>query len=186
MTDEFSPGPVVGPPHVVQFYADEDMFLTTWSDFIGLAVSNGSSALVVATKKHNAILLRKLRKAGIDVKRAVREKRYRALDAMKFLARFRKDTALDHDSFERAVIPILSEMAAVSGENLVVFGEMVDILVAQGLPEAAIELEQLWNGLLASHSFTLRCGYRIDRFPMSERLHWVQKIWAEHSCASFG
>src|SRR5689334_10963552 len=139
MKDEFSPGPIAGPPHVVQFYADEDMFLTTWSDFIGLAVSNGSSALVVATKKHNAILFRKLRKAGIDVKGAMRERRYRALDAMKVLARFRKDAALDHDSFERAVTPILSEMTALSGENVVVFGEMVDILVAQGFPEAAIE-----------------------------------------------
>ena len=47
---------------------------------------------------------------------------------------------------------------------IVVFGEMVAILWAEGKHEAAIKLEGLWNDLAETHSFTLRCAYPMTGF----------------------
>jgi hypothetical protein len=41
---------------------------------------------------------------------------------------------------------------------------MVDLLTARGEPEAAAQLEELWNQLTKTRRFSLLCGYRLDVF----------------------
>jgi len=61
------------------------------------------------------------------------------------------------------------------------FGEMVALLWAEGKHEAAICLEQLWNDLARTHSFTLRCGYPMAGFSEEGDAELIQKVCAEHS-----
>jgi hypothetical protein len=50
-------------------------------------------------------------------------------------------------------------MAESKQKRVMAFGEMVALLCAQGRPGAALRLEWMWNELLKTHNFLLRCGY---------------------------
>ena len=53
-------------------------------------------------------------------------------------------------------------MAVASKQGrIAVFGELVALLWADGKPPEAIRVEQLWNDLAKSHSFSLLCAYPI-------------------------
>jgi PAS domain S-box-containing protein len=54
-------------------------------------------------------------------------------------------------------------------------------LWAEGNPEAAIRLEELWNHLARTHSFSLRCAYPITNFNRDEDGEPFLKICAAHS-----
>ena len=53
-----------------------------------------------------------------------------------------------------------------AGRRLRAFGEMVALLAADGMADAAVRLEELWNRLAATHHFSLLCAY-----PTSLGLH---------------
>lgn len=61
------------------------------------------------------------------------------------------------------------------------FGEMVAILWAESNREGAIELEQLWNGLVSTHNFSLRCAYPVNIFSSETRPELFRQMCAEHS-----
>ncbi len=50
--------------------------------------------------------------------------------------------------------------AGAPGRSLHGFGEMVNCLCSDGLPDAAIELEWLWNSLMSQHDMNMLCAYR--------------------------
>jgi PAS domain S-box-containing protein len=58
---------------------------------------------------------------------------------------------------------------------------MVALLWAEGKPEAAIRLEQLWNELARVHSFHLHCAYPISYFHDERHAELIEKVCAEHS-----
>jgi PAS domain S-box-containing protein len=58
---------------------------------------------------------------------------------------------------------------------------MVALLWAEGKPQAAIRLEQLWNELSKVQSFSLRCAYPISGFPRETHGKPFLEICAEHS-----
>src|SRR5260370_12742155 len=78
---------------------------------------------------------------------------------------------------------IMELAAAVTGKHLGVaaFGEMVALLWAEGKPDAAIRLEQLWNELGRTHSFHLHCAYPLDFFPQEPDRQAVRQICPDHS-----
>jgi signal transduction histidine kinase len=58
---------------------------------------------------------------------------------------------------------------------------MVALLWAEGKPEAAIRLEELWNDLARTHSFSLRCAYPMSGFCREEHGDLLLKICDQHS-----
>ncbi len=54
-------------------------------------------------------------------------------------------------------------MSAGSG-RVRVFGEMVELLLRDDNPEAAILLEELWNDSVRRHPITLLCAYLMGSF----------------------
>ena len=58
---------------------------------------------------------------------------------------------------------------------------MVALLWAEGKPEAAIRLEELWNDLARTYSFSLRCAYPITNFNRDEDGEPFLRICAAHS-----
>src|SRR5258708_2869358 len=73
--------------------------------------------------------------------------------------------------------------AAAEGKNprVAAFGEMVALLWAEGNPDSAVKLEQLWNDLARTHSFSLRCAYPITGFCDETHAEPFLKICSEHS-----
>jgi hypothetical protein len=54
-------------------------------------------------------------------------------------------------------------------------------LWAEGKPDAAIRLEQLWDQIGTTFAVDILCGYALSSFHGKEDEHVFQSICAEHS-----
>jgi PAS domain S-box-containing protein len=170
--------------HVVQFYSEDQSLIDGLSRFVGTALGAGDSAIVIATKAHRESLTHKLKARGLDTQAASRQGRFFLLDAAETLLQFTVDGQLDPSRFTELIGGLVARAKAASeggNSRVVAFGEMVSLLWAQRKPEAAIELEKLWNELAKTHSFSLRCAYPIGSFGREEDTEQFLKICAEHS-----
>jgi PAS domain S-box-containing protein len=170
--------------HVVRFYEKDSCLVQEWSLLVGTALVNGDAAIVVATETHHNALARELKARGLEVARALAEGRYVPLDASQTLSRFMAGEVPDPQRFAE-VIGGTIERARSAGKSdqprVLIFGEMVALLWADGRHEAAIRLEELWNDLATKHSFSLRCAYPISGFYNHEDIKPFMRICAEHS-----
>lgn len=170
--------------HVVQFYGEDGFLLDGLSRFVGSALGAGDAAIVIATKAHEQGLAQRLKAHGLDITSAVYQGRYVSLDAAETLSKFMLNAWPDAARFTDYVGGIIARAtAAAKGERarVAAFGEMVALLWADGKPDAAIRLEQLWNELAQTHSFYLHCAYPISGFYREGHGEPIQKICAEHS-----
>ena len=76
----------------------------------------------------------------------------------KVYARRLRGDRLDRHQFHQAFNTLIRQVSS-RGEPVCIYGEMVNLLVERQLPEAALELEELWNELSRHHTFTLYSGY---------------------------
>ncbi len=172
------------PGHSVQFYADDSFLLEGLGQFVGATLVAGDAAVVMATRAHREGLAERLRERGLDLRLAAKQGRYLSLDAAETLSKFMMNGWPDAARFSRVIGNVITQLAAaVPGKHLGVaaFGEMVALLWAEGKPDAAIRLEQLWNELGRTHSFHLHCAYLLDFFPQEPDRQAVRQICAEHS-----
>jgi PAS domain S-box-containing protein len=170
--------------HSVQFYSEDTFLLEGLGRFIGTALHHGSSAVVIATQAHNENLSAKLKDLGIDVAAAIGEGRLQIFEAGEVLSRFETNGQIDAIRFFDIVGGVISKASAASRDEnrqVVAFGEMVALLWAEGKSEAAIQLEQLWNRLAKTHSFSLHCAYPMQGFCQEQNANGLLKICSEHS-----
>jgi hypothetical protein len=64
----------------------------------------------------------------------------------------------DRADFDRVIGGLIARVCA-AGRPVRAYGEMVALLWDDGLVNAAVQLEELWNQLGRRHSFSLFCGY---------------------------
>src|ERR1700680_3062920 len=146
--------------HVVQFYMDDEALLDSLSSFIGGALGAGQAAVVLATQAHRDGLAQRLKRRGLDTATAIQNGRYNPLDAAEILSKVAPSGSPDLARFAEVIGKILAQAqnaAEVKESGIAVFGEMVTLLLMGGNTAAAIQLEQFWNQLAATHSFSLRC-----------------------------
>jgi excisionase family DNA binding protein len=144
--------------HVVQFFESDAFLIDRVSDFVGSSLRHGGAGVVIATGEHLAGIEAGLRASGLDLDAAAASQRYVALDAAETLAGLMIDGAPHRQRFHRSVGRLVAE-AGAGGRRVRAFGEMVALLAADGQYDATIRLEELWNELQRSHSFSLMCGY---------------------------
>ena len=170
--------------HVVQFYTEDAVLLSAISRFIGTALGAGDAAVVIATRAHRDGLSQRLKERGFDVAGAVRLGRLIVVDAAETLSRFMRDGWPDTERFASVIGDFFDQIRAVTGTDrprVAAFGEMVALLWAEGNSEAAIRLEELWNDLARTHSFSLHCAYPITNFNRDEDGEAFLKICSAHS-----
>ncbi|HWL64817.1 MAG TPA: MEDS domain-containing protein [Actinomycetota bacterium] len=148
--------------HFVEFYDSDRSVVDSARTFISMGLSEGESALVVASSGHRKAIEREL-EATVDLARARSKGLYSSFDAKETLALFMREGRPDPVQFERVVEKLLAR-AMEGGRKVRVFGEMVAILWGQGNVAAAIELEELWNRVLQASPFRLFCAYPMDVF----------------------
>ena len=170
--------------HTVQFYKEDGFLVNEISRFIGTALGAGDAAVVIATEDHREGLLQRLNSKGLNTALAIKQGRFALLDAAETLAKFMRDGRPDPSDFAdvlgRAITQI-RENAGGPERPVAAFGEMVALLWAEGNGAAAIQLEQLWNDLAKTHSFSLRCAYPIGGFDGHDDGARFLTICAEHS-----
>ena len=169
--------------HIVQFYEDDAYLVEAVSRFVGAALAVGDAGVVIATKAHRLAIDGLLRARGVDLAKVVNQGRFFALDAKETLSRFLINGQPDANRFKKIIGKVLDQAAsAVAGERsrIAAFGEMVNLLWANGQYEAALRLEQLWNELSLTHSFSLLCAYPISGFGSRKDSEAFLKICGEH------
>lgn len=170
--------------HVVQLYTDENFLIDVLSRFIGGALAVGDAAVVIATAPHQTQLEERLCAGGLDIFKATSEGRYITLDANQTLVKFMVDGAVDEDRFKAIIGDVLNRAERViHGKDcrIAVFGELVALLWADGKTEEAIRVEQFWNDLANSHSFSLLCAYPIAAFDNDRHIEPFLKMCSQHS-----
>jgi anti-sigma regulatory factor (Ser/Thr protein kinase) len=153
MAVEVQPG-----AHVVHFYDHDSELAEVVGRHLADGLASGDVALVIATDPHRRAFEDVMSDAGIDVAGAVRDGALVLLDASATLACFMRDGSPEPVAFDE-VVGTLVRRAAETGRRVRAYGEMVALLWDKGLVNAAMELEELWNGLADQVSFSLLCAY---------------------------
>jgi len=163
--------------HEVQFYSDGASFLVELTRFVEASLEAGSTVIVVATELHRKNLLQGLQARGVDTTPAEEQERLFLLDAAEVLSTFMENGGPNRERFLSTIAPLI-RCAEIKHQKVVLFGEMVALLCAEGRMKAAIELERLGNELVQTHPVYIRCAY-----PMTDELvgEPYAAICAEHS-----
>jgi PAS domain S-box-containing protein len=162
--------------HLVQLYESDTFLLDQLTEFIGAGLQNGEAGIVIATPAHRSSLARRLQERS----GSLRPDHYIALDAAETLSRFMVDDWPDERRFT-ATIEDLLRRARNGGRPVRAFGEMVALLWEEGKQEAALRLEELWDGLIQAHSFSLLCAYPMQSFGRKEHAHSFLQVCNAHS-----
>jgi hypothetical protein len=149
----------------VQVYAELDELAESVAAYLATGFAAGEPAVVVATAEHHETFVRALAGTGWDAGLLRDAGLLLTLDAEETLASLYEDGRLSAAVFERVIGGVIDTTAERFPElRIRAFGEMVDLLTARGEPDAAAELEGLWNHLMKTRRFSLLCGYRLDVF----------------------
>jgi signal transduction histidine kinase len=170
--------------HSVQFYEDDAFLLGGLSRFVGSALGAGDAAIIIATEAHRDELVGRLIDLGLDTTLGMKQGRFVVLDAAETLAQFMQGGHPSPDRFFTLIGGVIERAsAAANGDHprVAAFGEMVALLVEDGKPEAALELEQLWNVLAQTHEFFLHCAYPMRLFARDDHTGPIGRVCAEHA-----
>lgn len=146
------------PEHLVQFYPSDSVLLPSLTTYVHAGLTRGDTCIVVATKAHLRELHTRLEKKGLDITAAKQNGQYIARDADLILGEVMVDGLPDRTRFFEIIGGIV-EKARQKGAPIRAYGEMVALLWKDGNKEGVIEVERLWNELVANYSFSLYCAY---------------------------
>jgi DNA-binding NarL/FixJ family response regulator len=175
--------------HEVLFYSDDAVLLDSVTRFIVAALKAGNAAIVLATQSHRDSLLQRLKAEGVDADGALQQGTYISLDAAGTLSTIVVNDLPDPARFFGGIGGLIESAAkaAKSGQpQVVVFGEAVALLQAEGKADAAILFEQLGNDLAKTYNVDILCGYPLHSFHGEKNRDVFQSICAEHSAVYSG
>ncbi|MGE5385192.1 MAG: PAS domain S-box protein [Betaproteobacteria bacterium] len=178
----FAPRVAATNEHFVHFYESDDTLILALRRFVAQALDNGSTAMLIATRQHFERLEWALAGQGIDLEGVRLDGRYVTRYAEDILPELLVDDWPDPEKFAAVAEPLIASLAA-RGRKVCVFGEAVGLLWSEGRHEAALRLEELWNGLLRKHSFSLFCAYPTNG-DQTVPLDLIHRVCCEHDSAT--
>jgi DNA-binding NarL/FixJ family response regulator len=173
--------------HEVQFYSDDTVFLDTFACFIAVALKAGDAAIVVATESHREAVALRLKTQGLDVDAATQQGTYIQLDVSKTLSTFMVNDMPDPARFFETVGGLFEAVAKAAKREhprVVACGECSPLLWAEGKPDAAIRLEQLWDEVGKTFDVDILCGYALSSFHGKDAEYVFQSICEKHSAVN--
>lgn len=166
--------------HLVQLFDSDQSLSEGVAQFLSPGLVQNEQMLVVMNgERWNGAAMR-LAELGSPVDEALRVGRLIVRSAGAMLKTFMVGDRPHPQLFAETVGTLVARQAAF-GSPVRVYGEMVDVLTAQGQYAAAFELEELWNELVPQHSFTMLCGYTAGHFGDSRNAADLRRICAAHS-----
>jgi anti-sigma regulatory factor (Ser/Thr protein kinase) len=143
--------------HLVLYYEDATRFGEVAGDHLAAGLAAGHHVMAIVTRPHLRAIERRL-ETRVDVNAARASGMLETPDAASLLELFMVDGSPDPQRFRAHVGRRLAD-AGQGGTRVRAFGEMVALLWEAGNVAAAIELEDLWNGILTEGGFSLLCAY---------------------------
>ena len=164
--------------HLVGFFTHDTERIRAAGAFIAEGAACDDTSLVVATPGYRAALRAELQRLGLDPESMIARYQYIELDARTLLSQFMDGDRCDRQRFHLH-LDTLMRQAVARGRPVRAHGEMVNLLAADGLTEAALQLEELWNELSREHRFTIFCGYSTCTIDSAQR--FGERVRALHS-----
>ena len=177
---------LVGHGHSVQFYEDDRYLIETVVDFFAVGLVDGLGAVAVATRDHLTAITRGLHEKGFDIERTRTNGQLMLIDADELLSSFMVGSVPDAARFRWAMDGVLGSHArfgdgARERRPVLAFGEMVDLLCRDGNIDGAIRLEELWNELAETYTFSLLCAYSMGNFSEDTHDAALRAICNQHA-----
>ncbi len=165
--------------HILQLFDDEEARCDAVTAFSSFLLKQSGAVYLLTTVERGRLLDERLRGLGFDVGGLKARGQLCVVDASEALASFMASTVPDATRFLESVGGVVSEMEA-HYPRVGVYEEMADVLWACGNRYGALELESLWNDLMAAHKFTLLCGYAKERFASPEDKVYLRELCVLH------
>lgn len=165
--------------HHVQLFDSSRSLAETVGDFLLGGFGRGEHLLIVATPEHRDLLTRRLEGAGLNVRHLQTIGRIVMLDAEQTLDKFMRQDTPSPIAFDEVVGTLVARLSL--DRRVCVYGEMVDVLVAQAKHKSALLLEALWNDLGRRAPLNLFCGYASGHFGDPKTAKSLAAICAAHS-----
>ena len=166
--------------HFMQCYEEDESLVQAVSLFMHKSLAGNDAAIVIATGEHRTGIERVLAAKGLDPAKLQRQGRYIPLDAAETLESIMVGGQPDRRKFFE-VIGMLVSCASNSWGGVRAFGEMVNLLWAEGKRSEALELERLWNELAKIYPFALFCAYSKDAFDSDGDEECFSQVCEAHS-----
>jgi DNA-binding NarL/FixJ family response regulator len=170
--------------HKAAFHPDDASLMDDFTRFIEVALKMENPVIVIATESHRTNLRQRLQANGRDMATAIQEGTYISLDADDVLSEVMVNGWPDSTRFLKVASDlILKATKAAKGKHFRVAacGECARRLIVQGNPEAAIQLEHLWDKMARSHYIDILCGYLLRDFQTEDSNPIFERICVPHS-----
>ncbi len=151
--------------HIVQLYQDDDFYGEAISHFAAEGLVRGESIILVATRPHWENISGRLHGKGFDTAALFRQGQLMLLDADDTLPKFMAGNTPDGSIFK----PLAKEAIArarAGGKYPRVrwWGEMVNVLYANGNPRGSNQLEQFFDQVAHEERIPVFCSLLMDKF----------------------
>jgi hypothetical protein len=166
--------------HTVQLFDDADSLAHAVSAFLHGGFLNHETLLVAARKEHWDRVAACLRRKGVQLEKALESGQLTVRNAADALKLFTRRGALDRAAFNGTMGAVAADLAA-RGRPIRIYGELVDLLAAEGNMADAERLETWWNELVVAVPFKLFCGYSSVHFGDPRSAASLRAICAAHA-----
>lgn len=164
--------------HLVQFYGqDEQRLSSDVAQYLAGSLRRGGAALVIAASSHCQAIGRELERTAGDP--GSWRHRLVVLDDAETLEFVMRDGMPNAELLASSITTMATALLEQFG-SLRVYGEMVGRLWSERKYAAAIELERIWNAVLADADIELFCGYPIDVLSDDFQIPAVRPLLAAH------
>ena len=166
--------------HLVQLFDDSDSRAAAVARFVSDGLRQGDSLVVVMTADNWNEAAARLKANGAALERATESGQLLVHDAATALTSIMCHGKPLRDLFARTIGTLVSQLNS-QDRHLRIYGEIVDLLAAEGNYRSAQLLEELWNELGERESFTLFCGYSAVNFGDPDTGDALRQICRCHS-----
>lgn len=169
--------------HDAGFYSTDAALIEEYEAFAAEGLLAGKIVVSLLGRERRQELFDRLTTRGIDVTRALAEERYIALDVDTLLTPLMIDGLPDESLFWNMVIALMMRAARASRTNapaIAGFGDGAQTLWRNGMPAAAVLIEQMWNDVSKTLNVDVLCGYSLPSVDAEDQ-EMRELIGAAHS-----
>ena len=170
--------------HAVQFHGDDTSWLDAATNLLSTALHRGDIVATALLESNREALGHRINARGWNLADLRARGRYVAVDAEEAATQVLRAGRPHPDSIAEMVAALekaRTNSAAGSRAHLTIVGEIAVLLCRGGNPEAALELERLWDELTRSLPILTICTYPIDCCDQDRAPGFVAGISAHHS-----
>jgi CheY-like chemotaxis protein len=172
--------------HAVQFRGDDGSWLDGAAGVLSSALQRGDTIATVLIESHLDAVALLMKERGWNLADLGEQGRYLIFDAEAAATQVVRDGRPDVDTLTAMVAVLERARTALGGarSHLTIVGEIAPVLWRNGNPEAAMEVERLWDELTRSLPILTICTYPMNLVSHDAVAAFSADICAHHSVIS--